>query len=401
MTLTFISNYINHHQIPFSQAMCGLLGKDYHFIQTRPMEQERLSMGWSSEGEKLPWVHCLYEEEETCRRLILESDVLLAGWSGREDLIGERLSAGGLTIRISERLYREGQWKAVSPRGLLCKYKEHTRYRKSPVYLLCAGAFVPSDFHIIRAYPGKMFKWGYFPETRTYSPGELRRMKEGDGRVEIVWAGRFIPLKHPEYMIRLARSLKEKSPGEGRFHIHMVGGGELEGEMKRLAGAHGVEDVITFYGFMTPERVRGVMEKGHIFVFTSNHLEGWGAVLNEAMNSACAPVANAQAGAVPWLIRQGGNGLAYPGGSYEKMEEAVVFLLEHPGERERMGRQAYETIVGQWNADHAARELLRMAEGLREGRFKPPQEGPLSPARVIPPGKMFDWMERSARGRGR
>ena len=88
MTLTFISNYINHHQIPFSQALCELLGEDYHFIQTQPMEQERLSMGWSSRGEDLPYVHCLYEQEELCRRLILESDVLLAGWSGREDLIG-------------------------------------------------------------------------------------------------------------------------------------------------------------------------------------------------------------------------------------------------------------------------------------------------------------------------
>ena len=401
MTLTFISNYINHHQIPFSQALCELLGEDYHFIQTQPMEQERLSMGWSSRGEDLPYVHCLYEQEELCRRLILESDVLLAGWSGREDLIGERLSAGRLTIRISERLYREGQWKAISPRGLICKYKEHTRYRKSPVYLLCAGAYVPSDFHLIRAYPGKMFKWGYFPETRIYSGEELRRMKGESGRVEIVWAGRFIPLKHPEYMLRLARSLKEKTAGKNSFHIHMAGGGELEPEMKRLAGEYGVEDAITFYGFMTPDQVRAIMEKGHIFVFTSNHLEGWGAVLNEAMNSGCAPVANARAGAVPWLIRQRENGLAYPGGSYEEMEKAVVFLLEHPKERERMGMEAYRTITGLWNASHAARELLRMIEGLTEGRAEPPQSGPLSPAPVISPRRMSDWMERTARSRGR
>ncbi|MCI9202716.1 MAG: glycosyltransferase family 1 protein, partial [Lachnospiraceae bacterium] len=104
MKLVFISNYINHHQIPFSNACYELLGEDYHFIQTQPMEKERLSMGWSSEGVELPYVSCLYEEEEKCRRLVQECDVLLAGWSNREELIQERLKAGGLTIRISERL---------------------------------------------------------------------------------------------------------------------------------------------------------------------------------------------------------------------------------------------------------------------------------------------------------
>ncbi len=401
MTIAFISNYINHHQIPFSNACYALLGEGYRFVQTQPMEQERLDMGWDPEGEKLPYVCRLYEKEEECRRLIMESDMLLAGWSGREDLVQERLNAGKLTIRISERLYREGQWKAVSPKGLLHKYKEHTRYRNSPVYLLCAGAYVPSDFHIIRAYPGKMFKWGYFPETRYYTEGQLRQLKglgEEEGRVDIVWAGRFIPLKHPEYMVWLARDLK--AAGRYSFHIHMVGGGEMDRGLKALAREYSVEDAITFYGFMAPEEVRTVMEKCHIQVFTSNHLEGWGAVVNEAMNSGCAVVANVQAGAVPYLIRQGESGMAYPDGSFEEMKNAVCFLLDNPKERQRMGSEAYRTISGLWNAEHAARELLRMVEGLKKGSFSPPPEGPLSPAEVVPPGKMYEWMTRDGRRRG-
>lgn len=50
MTVTFISNYINHHQIPFSNACYEQLKEDYYFIQTQPMEQERLAMGWNREG---------------------------------------------------------------------------------------------------------------------------------------------------------------------------------------------------------------------------------------------------------------------------------------------------------------------------------------------------------------
>lgn len=395
MTITFISNYINHHQIPFSDALYALLGNDYHFIQTQPMEEERLAMGWSRDGEELPYVLLLSQQEEECRRLILESDVLLAGWSGREDLVQERMLSGKMTVRISERIYREGRFKAISPRGLLHKYKEHIRFRNSKAYLLCAGAYVASDFALIRAYPGKMYRFGYFPETRHYLPGELEEKKTETDRIEIVWAARFIPLKHPEYMLQLAKNLKERP--EGDFHIHMVGGGELEEKMKELARTYQIEERITFYGFQSPAKVREIMEKCHIQIFTSNHLEGWGAVVNEGMNSGCVPVGNVQAGAVPYLIRHGYNGMVYPDDDYGKMEEAVRYLMTHPKERRDMGRHAYETIVQKWNAEEAAKRLIAMIEGWQKKEAVVYEDGPLSPAPVIAPGRMYASMMKEAK----
>lgn len=395
MTVTFISNYINHHQIPFSNACFQRLGSCFSFIQTEPMEQERIAMGWNPQGTGLPYVVCLYEQEERCRRLILESDVLIAGWTEREDLIGARLETGKATIRISERLYREGQWKAISPRGLIKKFRDHTRYRKNPAYLLCAGAYVPSDFHIIGAYPGKMYRWGYFPETVSYTKEQWESLKPEDGKVHLVWAGRFIPLKHPEFMIRLAGVLKEQGKS---FHIHMIGSGEMEEELKQQAKAGKIEDTITFYGFLKPEKVRKIMEQSHIHVFTSNHLEGWGAVVNEAMNSGCAEVVNVQVGAAPYLITDGENGLVYRDGSFEKMAEAVLYLLDHPDVRKQMGRRAYETITTLWNAEHAAEELIRFSEGILQGKEEPAKEGPLSMAPIIAPGKMYRYMKGESHG---
>ncbi|MDE5679416.1 MAG: hypothetical protein K2I01_03165 [Lachnospiraceae bacterium] len=159
MQVTFVSNYINHHQVPFCEAMYQRLGRDYHFIQTQPMEEERIRMGWGENLDALPYLLLYYEKEEECRRLIAESDVVLFGGVEDESFIADRLQADGLTVRLSERLYREGQWKAISPRGLVKKYHDHTRYRKKNVYLLCCGGYVASDFHIVKAYPNKMFKW--------------------------------------------------------------------------------------------------------------------------------------------------------------------------------------------------------------------------------------------------
>ncbi len=388
MKLTFVSNYINHHQIPFSDACCRELDGEYYFIQTQPMEEERIAMGWDREAGRLPYVREMDKEEALCRKLILESDIAIFGWSGREDLMDElirrRLEAGRPVLRVSERLYREGQWRAVSPRGLLKKYRQHTRYRKQPMCLLCAGAYVASDFHIIRAYPEKMLRFGYFPETRHYTDEQLREMKEKDGRVHILWAGRFLPLKHPEFAVRIGEELKRE---QRDFHIHMAGGGELEAELREQVESRGLQEYVTFYGYTAPGEVRRMMEKCHIHLFTSNHLEGWGAVVNEAMNSGCAVVASGEAGAVPFLLRHGENGLIYRRDSYEEFAGLVKRLAADRELTAGLGREAYRTIVDLWNAEHAAAELIRFCRGLLEGRIVPAGEGPLSRAPIIVPGR--------------
>lgn len=382
MTFTFVSNYINHHQIPLCEALRRELGDDFTFIQTMPMEEERVAMGWGVDVRQLPYVKCLYQDEYACRRTIAESDVVLFGWSQREDIAAERLASGRVTMRVSERLYREGQWKAVSPRGLAAKYQEHIKYRKKNVCMLCAGAYTASDFHLIGAYPGKLFRWGYFTRLRTYSEEQFNTMKVQDGRLHIVWAGRFIPLKHPEYVVRLAGTLRDKGCP---FFIHMLGDGELEPQIRQDVDQAGLAESFRFYGYTEPERVRDVMEQCHIHLFTSNHLEGWGAVVNEGMNSGCVEVVNEQVGAAPYLIRHGENGLVYPKDRYGKMEALVLDLFENWETRRRMGRAAYETIRDVWNAEYAAKELLRFAEGLLRGEIVPGKEGPLTAAPILRP----------------
>ena len=382
MTFTFVSNYINHHQMPLCEALWRELGDDFTFIQTMPMEEERVAMGWGVDVRQLPYVQCLYQDEYACRRTIAESDVVLFGWSQREDIAAERLASGRVTMRVSERLYREGQWKAVSPRGLAAKYQEHIKYRKKNVCMLCAGAYTASDFHLIGAYPGKLFRWGYFTRLRTYSEEQFNTMKVQDGRLHIVWAGRFIPLKHPEYVVRLAGTLRDKGCP---FFIHMLGDGELEPQIRQDVDQAGLAESFRFYGYTEPEQVRDVMEQCHIHLFTSNHLEGWGAVVNEGMNSGCVEVVNEQVGAAPYLIRHGENGLVYPKDRYGKMEALVLDLFENWETRRRMGRAAYETIRDVWNAEYAAKELLRFAEGLLRGEIVPGKEGPLTAAPILRP----------------
>ena len=106
--------------------------------------------------------------------------------------------------------------------------------------------------------------------------------QNGKPAVRLLWAGRFLKLKHPEYALRAAKYLAQQGIS---FHLDMVGGGALEESLRKQAADWHLGHCITFHGFQPPQNVRRFMEEANIFLFTSNYLEGWGAVLNEAMNS--------------------------------------------------------------------------------------------------------------------
>lgn len=393
MKLVFVSNYFNHHQLSFCDALYDLLEGSFCFLQTQPMEEERVKMGWQAEAR--PYVCYAMAEDIDWHSLLLSADVVIFGGCDDETYIQERLAAGRPVFRYNERLYKEGQWKAISPRGLLQKYKDHTRYRKAPVYFLCAGAYVPCDYHLIHAYPEKMLRFGYFPETRTYEAGQPFDRKQPGS---ILWAARMIDWKHPELVVKTAAYLKEHLK-DTPFHITMTGGGELEEEVHRLAEELGVTQEITFPGYCSPEEVRAAMETSEIYLVTSDRKEGWGAVVNEAMNSGCAVVADHMIGAAPYLIRQGENGRIYRDGCEQDLFRTVESLLRNPAECRRLGEAAQKRIATEWNARTAAERLVRLCRDmgfLSEKKMttaptlpKLWSDGPCSPAPVIPERQMY------------
>ena len=387
MKLTFISNYMNHHQQPLCDELYRALGDDFTFIQRMEVDEGRIALGWAAEHE-LPYLRLFYEDEAGSRALLDESDIVMLGWIGddaawlEDEILRGSLDRGRRrpVLRVSERIYKTGRWKAISPRGLVAKYHQHIRYRRAPVYLLCAGGYVASDYIMIGAYPDKMFRWGYFPEIRELSREELEPLLyPGGGRIELIWAGRMIPWKHPEYAIRLARSLKS----EGRdFRLTMVG----DAADSDLAG------YVTFTGALPPAEVRKYMDMAHIGLFTSNYLEGWGAVVNEMQGSALAVAASWEAGSVPELIRNGENGYIYKKGDYERFEQAARALMDlTPGTLRSFEKRAYENVRNTWNARVAARELLRVCGELVEGRKPTFAEGygPMSEPDLPLPAGLF------------
>ena len=171
--------------------------------------------------------------------------------------------------------------------------------------MLCASAYAANDLNLIFAYPNKKFKWGYFTKVKEIDIKQIIAQKPIE-RIELLWTARFIHLKHPELAVKFAFELKKKGY---KFHLNMIGAGEMFDFIKKLIKKMKLQDCIDILPGMPNSEVHKYMKKTNIFLFTSNRREGWGAVLNEAMSNGCAVVASHAIGAVPFLINHQKNGL--------------------------------------------------------------------------------------------
>ena len=376
-TIVFASNYFNHHQRYLSEALDEMTGHSFFFIETMEMELERKNMGWGTTD--IPaYVLQAYDpaQRKKCRKLIQEADVVIWG-SCPYGLILPRLLAHKLTFCYSERIFKEGL-SGFGFWGRAIKYGLFYRPPQKNHYLLASSAYTAADHARLHEFRGKALRWGYFPQTIGYDLPQLMAAKQP---ATILWAARMIPWKHPEYAIGVAKQLRQWGCA---FTMELVGNGELQQEMERLVAKEGLQAQVKLTGACTPEQVRRKMERAAIFLVTSDQNEGWGAVVNEAMNSGCAVVACRGVGAAPFLIENGKNGLLFEVGDPTGLAAQTRFLLEHPRQRQQMGEEAYRTIAETWNSSCAARRLIALSQDLLDGK-KPvlPQIGPCSPAPII------------------
>lgn len=358
MKIVFLSNYLTHHQIPFCEAMWERTNQNFCFIATVPAEEERRKLGWNLEGRYPYEMHAYGSDAAIARGLNIasEADVVITG-SAPDYFIEPRLKAQKLTFRYSERFYKEGTPLKKLPRHFASAWKHHGRFQKYPIYLLCASAYTAVDAARFGNYVNRCYQWGYFPETKQYT--DLQQLLNQKNTRKILWCGRFLDWKHPEAAIEAVSRLRREGY---TLELDFIGMGPMESTMRAMIAQYGLEDCVRLLGSMSPEQVRLHMENAGIYLFTSDRQEGWGAVLNESMNSGCAVIASHAIGSVPFLIKDGVNGLVYADGNTDMLYGKIKFLLENPQEQSRLGMRAYETITREWNARTAAERFLQLSE---------------------------------------
>lgn len=377
MEIIQISNFFNHHQKFLSDCLYKLSGGHFCFFCTKQMSDERKKLGW---GE-IDIPSYVTDSVMPLEISVDENMVIIMGDYNISN-VKKFLRKGNSVFIYSERLYKSKYEIWRYPFRLIRFWWKFSRYKS--LYLLSASAYATRDFNMHGAFLNKAYKWGYFPECIHYDIDSLIDKKD---KKKILWCGRFLDWKHPDVAVTIAERLITDGYD---FDMDFIGSGELEESLKEIIREKRLEENVHFLNSIKPKKVREHMENAGIYLFTSDFGEGWGAVLNEAMNSGCAVVASHAIGSVPFLMQHRENGLIYKCGDIDDLYNQVKYLLDSPQEQVRLGENAYHTIVDLWNAEVAAERFMNLVEEIKKhGYCDLYKDGPCSKARII----KNDWFK--------
>lgn len=391
-SLLFVSNFLNHHQKPLADFFYQTMRGAYHFVSCQPMPEQFKKFGYP-DYESEPYNILMYKgeaEKKDVEYWVENSDILVMGGVYNLPIIEHRLKTKKIMFFYSERWHKNIRSYLIQPVRWLNGYthKRFSRYNNANVYMLCAGAYVPNDCRLEDAYQGKTFKWGYFPATQNFSYETISSMRDKCSCIEILWVARFLDWKHPEIAIKVVHKIIQENYN---VHLTMIGGVDktnkksqavYESTLKYIK-EHSLEKKISIKGNVPNEEVHQIMRNSHIFLFTSDRHEGWGAVLNEAMSEGCACIASNMIGAAPYLIEHKKNGLIAKNKSVNSFTQLLKFLLDNKKLMEQIGKSAYISMREMWDPETAAKRLLELSSSLIENHPSPFTSGPCSIAEPI------------------
>jgi glycosyltransferase involved in cell wall biosynthesis len=136
---------------------------------------------------------------------------------------------------------------------------------------------------------------------------------------------------------------KKKKP----LKLEIVGSGQQEGELKRLAIHLGIASKVNFAGFIEHSKLPEIFNSFSVAAYGSICPESFGVSLLEAQ--ACGvPVVASDIGGFREVVRHGFTGLLVPAGNHQAMAEAIGELLDDHEKRKRFSRAAREFVAAEY-----------------------------------------------------
>lgn len=381
MRITFFSNFFNAHQLSLANEFNVMEGVDYTFVSLLATDG---MVGRASLDDNYGFVVKEYESDagaELAMRHAVEDDIVVFGdMVGKERYVRERARTGKPFFRYAERLLKRGDWwRFVLPK-IYRTWSRFGRYKKDEMCVLCASAYTARDLDLFGFPVSKCFKWGYFPQVQA-GKGVLDSKTPLPPYKSLCSAQRLIRWKRVDLQIR---ALQQVVSAGNDAKLTIAGDGPERKKLESLAVELGVAGNVEFLGGLSHDDTLALMHECGVFLATSDRNEGWGATVNEAMSMGCCVIASEEMGSVPYLIKDGTNGLSFRGGDSRAVSEKITQVLSNTDFAQRLGARARETVDGAWSAKEAAARFVELSKVISSAaetdflNFHPWPDGPLS-----------------------
>jgi len=176
-----------------------------------------------------------------------------------------------------------------------------------------------------------------------------------------VMVANFIAYKgHVEVMRAVAEVVKLHP----ELHLVLIGDGPCREELERLRGDLNLKDNVVLAG---RRKDAAQLFSGFDFSILGSSEESLPNAIMESL-AVAVPVVSTRVGGVPEIIDDGVQGRLVPYGDVEAMASAIVWMLDHPDERRRMG----EAGRGRIGSDFTIERMVSETSSIYEEFLAPP-----------------------------
>ena len=171
----------------------------------------------------------------------------------------------------------------------------------------------------------------------------------------ILFVGSLIRLKGVDDLMTAFKIIAGKHKNA---RLIFVGEGPKLEELQKRVISDSLSDRVSFTGHLTQQELAELMVNSYCLALPSL-TEGLPRVLIEAM--ACAlPLIGTKVGGIPELIEDKVNGLLIPPSNPNELALALDWILSHPEEAEKMGKQGKQRVEAIFSVDRYVTEYKQM-----------------------------------------
>lgn len=361
MRILQVTNIVSHHQLPLARRFADVLGdNNFRFAATQAPMPERQQLGWRNE-ETEPWILRAGESDADYSQFMQwweNADVVICG-ERLIDKLKNRIGNSNLTFYMTERWLKPplGIARLIHPRFAIM-VAQFRKLSTSPFFhCLPIGHYSAIDMKRIARFRNRMWLWGYFTTKSDTIPDYEKAGKS----VKVLWCGRMLEWKRVDILIRAFSSFQAE---HSDAILTLVGYGPKRKSLERLARKLLLPGSFHCLPPQSVTEVLKLMREHHIYVLTSSGYEGWGAVINEAMEEGCVVIASEATGAGKTLIRNEENGLLIKCGDWKMLGNLLSALSKNPLWRIKLAKEGQRTIEETWSPKVAANRFISVCDAI-------------------------------------
>jgi glycosyltransferase involved in cell wall biosynthesis len=180
---------------------------------------------------------------------------------------------------------------------------------------------------------------------------------------QLLSVGRFVGKKGYEFLLEACKILKEAGLS---FNLVLAGDGPLKSKLKRLSRRFGLEEMVSFPGFVSYDHISKLFESADIFlmpsvVHTSGDRDGIPTVIMESLSHRV-PVIATDVSGIPEIIEDGVTGLLIPQKNSASLAQAIIDLAKDRKGAIRTAEQGRARVFEKFNPEKNHANILRLYE---------------------------------------